>query len=498
MIAEAPVATRRRPARVVKGSTRPRLAPPLPVRSDLAGYREAAACLGITLIPWQELAGRYLEAQAPGDRHLYREIATIVARQNGKTKLLLPLIHKRLVAGRRMMHTAQDRYLPREVFTVLADHFYSEHPELFPQRNGRATRPRYANGQEEIRLANGGFYRIFAPTASGARGDSCHDLILDEIRELDSWDMVNAAKHTASLADGQTIYLSNMGDERAVVLNALRRRAGHVPPGSEPVQPDPALAYLEWSADPDAPQDDPRNWALANPTMGHEPEGLEPIADKLAREYRAAAASKDPAAMAGFATELLCLAVPTLLPTLVDAGAWDHLRGPLRRPVQTVMAVAVDPMLRRASAAIAGMQPDGAVGVRVVADVTGSPVNLDAFGPELAAAAARFRVVGPVAFDPVTDLGLARHLRKRKPMQGAEFWNAAAMFVQRVELANLRWQDAEMVAEDLRYTARRVHGSGAFAAVRADDDHTNTAALAVIRAVWLATLPLGAARPEVR
>lgn len=450
--------------------------------------------MGITLIPWQELAARYTEATGPRG-HLYREVAWIVARQNGKTKTLLPLIHKRLMAGRRMMHSAQDRYIPREVFTVLADHFYDAHPELFPQRNGRKTRPRYANGQEEIRLSNGGFYRIFAPTASGARGDSCHDLILDEIRELDSWDVVNAAKHTASLADGQALYLSNMGDETAVVLNALRLRAGHVPAGHEPVDPDPELAYLEWSADPDLPVDDPRNWGLANPTMGHEPEGLAPIADKLAREYRAALASNDPAAMAGFRTELLCLSVPTLLPSLVSEGAWDALRGPLRRPAKASLAIAVDPLLRRASAAVAGMQPDGAVGVRVIADVTGSPVDLDKLAagsdarPGLAALAASFRVTGGAAFDQVTDLGLARHLRGAKPMQGAEFWNAAAEFVRRVELRSLRWQDAEMVADDLRWTARRTHSSGAFAAVRADEAHTNTAALAVIRAVWLATRP---------
>lgn len=453
------------------------------MHSDLAGVRAAATCMEITLLAWQEEAAWYLEATGPDGRHLYREIADIVARQNGKTELYLPIIHKRIVAGRRMMHTAQDRYLPREIHGRLADHFSAKHADLFPQRNGRTSRPRYANGQEEIRLNTGGFYRIVAPTASGARGESCHDLLIDEARALDSWDFINAAKPTLSLDDAQTIYSSNMGVANSVVLNALRDRRDS----------DPALAYLEWSAAPELAPDDPLGWEQSNPIMGNEPEGLADRYELLTAEYRAAQLD---GTMPHFETERLCRYAPTLLPSLVSEGSWDVLRGPLQRPARTYLGIAVDPNLRRASAAIAGMQADGVVGVRVIADVTGFPVDLDRFGPDLVALARRVRVVGDAAFDPVTDLGLARHLRKRKAMTGAEFWNAAAGFVQRVELRQIRWQDAEMVAEDLRYTARKEHTSGVFSAIRADDDHTNTAALAVMRAVWLASNPRLASNPQ--
>lgn len=453
------------------------------MHSDLAGVREAAACMDITLLGWQEEAAWYMEATGPDGRHLYREIADIVARQCGKTELYLPVIHKRIVAGRRMMHTAQDRYLPREIFTRLADHFAAEHANLFPQRNGRSTRPRYANGQEEIRLTTGGFYRIVAPTASGARGESCHDLLIDEARTLEDWDFINAAKPTLSLDDAQVIYSSNMGVADSVVLNALRARR----------ETDPALAYLEWSAAPELAPDDPLAWAQSNPIMGYEPEGLADRFELLTAEHRAAQLD---GTMAHFETERLCRYAPTLLPAIVNEGAWDVLRGPLQRPSRTYLAIAVDPNMRRASAAVAGMQPDGAVGVRVIADVTGDPVNLDKFGPDLVDLARRLRVTGDTAFDPVTDLGLARHLRKRKAMTGAEFWNAASGFVQRVELGQIRWQDADMVSEDLRYTARKEHASGAFSAIRADDTHTNTAALAVMRAVWLASNPRLASIPQ--
>src|ERR1044072_2850525 len=99
-------------------------------------------------MPWQDTAGRYLEALAPDDRHLYREVAIIVARQNGKTETLVPLITKRIRAGRRVMHTAQNREPPREVFgrvaAAMETHFPSE----------LRSKPRFANGQEEIRLVN--------------------------------------------------------------------------------------------------------------------------------------------------------------------------------------------------------------------------------------------------------------------------------------------------------------------------------------------------------
>jgi hypothetical protein len=48
--------------------------------------------------------------------------------------------------------------------------------------------------------------------------------------------------------------------------------------------------------------------------------------------------------------------------------------------------------------------------------------------------------------------------------------------------------DADVVGEDLTWTARKENDeTGSYAAVRANDDRPITAALAAIRAVWLAT-----------
>ena len=145
----------------------------------------------------------------------------VVARQNGKTALLRALICMKLLQGRRVMHTAQNRELPREVFTEVADAFV-EH-----WRADLKKLPRLANGQERIELRNGGLYRIVAPTRGGARGPANDDVIVDELREFDSFDFIAAARPTLTASrDPQMLYLSNAGDETSVVLNAIRKRAG--------------------------------------------------------------------------------------------------------------------------------------------------------------------------------------------------------------------------------------------------------------------------------
>src|SRR6188474_1670074 len=97
--------------RIPAGSTAPRVAPPLPVAPLAAELEAAAAGVGLKLWPWQSTAARYLMAQQDG-RWRYREVCIVVARQNGKTTLLIPRILWGLAQGRRIVHTAQNREIP--------------------------------------------------------------------------------------------------------------------------------------------------------------------------------------------------------------------------------------------------------------------------------------------------------------------------------------------------------------------------------------------------
>jgi len=95
-----------------------------------------------------------------------------------------------------------------------------------------------------------------------------------------------------------------------------------------------------------------------------------------------------------------------------------------------------------------------------------------------------------VAYDPMTDAELAKYFVKPRPVTGREWANASARFASAVGSMKLRWTDAADITDDLTWTTRKAHDeSGSFAAVRADDDRPITAALAAIRAVWLASGP---------
>ena len=459
------LATERVPKKLI-GRAKPRLAPPTPARSNAEKYEQSAKDIGIDLMPWQRVAGRYIEAVGPKDRLLYREVAVVVARQNGKTTLLRPLIVGRLRAGRRIMHTAQNRELPREIFHEVVEDMEDRFPS---EIRGR---PRFANGQEEIRTTNGGIYRIVAPTRGGARGHPNDLVVVDECREMVDYEFIAAAKPTLTAsANPQFLYLSNAGSEDSEVLNDLRVRR----------ETDPRLAYLEWSAEPDREPGDRIGWMEANPALGH----LEGVLATLEDEYRAATLTGK---MAVFETEHLCRWVVSDAERVVAEADWLDREGVLpQKPVSPFMAVNLDPSGRRASAATA-WQVDGKVYLRIEADVTGTPIDTERLGRDLQNRANQLgaRLVG---YDDMTDRDLARWLKNSRPVQGHEFAAASDKFDRIVRQDGLVWASAEQVTEDLQWLTRKPHESGAWIAVRANDDHTVTAGLAAIRAVWLASAP---------
>lgn len=457
------------------GAEHPRIAPPAPLKHDKQAMVALAERLGLTPYPWQGVCYVYLTATV-GTRWLYPEFAGVVARQQGKTTLLDPLIVQRLMDGHNVMHTAQNRDLPRETHDRIAGLMSEHFPKLIQPRRGIT----YASGNEAIRLVNGAQYRIVAPTRGGARGKPVDTLIIDEVREMEDDEFIAAAKPTVIASrKPQIIYLSNAGHARSAVLNALRSRAGS----------DPSLAYLEWSAPPDLAPDDVAGWVAANPSIGHNPDLLE----NLEREYRANVLG---GTMHVWEQEHLCRWVVSKVALLVSPEDWAGLvMEPIRQtPNRPAMGVKMDPGGGRVSAVVAWPAADEKVNVDVVADVTGDPIDLERLGPDLAALAKELRV-SSIAFDPVTDADLMRHMtREPKPITGRDYASATERFVRLVASRKLVVHDpASILAADLAYTTRRVMAAGTAIAVRAGTEGTNTAAEACIRAVWAA----GIARPRL-
>jgi hypothetical protein len=462
-------ATSRKP-KVLFGNERPRIAPPVPARSQHREFCALAEVLGQPLWPWQAMGSRYITALAPSSGWLYPEVAIEAARQNGKTSIMKPLIVGRLRAGHRIIHTAQNRELPREmheeVATLLAEHF----PDELPERRGI----RFGAGQETIRMKNGGFYRIVAPTRSSARGEP-HDLVIvDEVLEMTDMDFIAAAKpSTVARPWGQIVYFSNAGTTASMVLLWLRSRADN----------DQALALLEWSADPALPADDLKGWLQANPAIGHNPVLLA----NLEREYRGHVAG---GSLDVWEREHLCRQTLARHQSLVTSEQWlaQEFVSDVS-PARPSLGVKMDISGERATAVLAWQEADGRIGLEVIADIEGHPIDSDWFGPELQRVASEKRV-GMVAYDPYTDADLARHLRRAKPLTGRDYANASEKFVRLVTGRQFRVRDeVGLLAADLSATIPRPASNNTYIAIKASPEMTNTAAEAAIRATWLASTP---------
>ena len=150
----------------------------------------------------------------------------------------------------------------------------------------------------------------------------------------------------------------------------------------------------------------------------------------------------------------------------------------------------MDPGGKRASVALAWRDGDG-VGLQLLEDVNADTVDTDAIGKRVAELVKKHNA-RTVGFDPLTDGELVKYVKKPKPepVAGQKYANASAQFANIVRAERLSYADAEAVTDDLTWTSRKPDGDfGSFHAVRASDDRPITAALAAIRAVWLASGP---------
>jgi nitrogen fixation protein FixH len=448
------------PPSALIGVQTPRIAPPQPAKSKLDEFRKAATDAGIKLLPWQETAGEYLTATGP-DGWMFREVAIVAARQNGKTELLVSRILMDLRAGKRVLHMAQIRTLPREVFMRVAWQLHDA--ELIP--NGI----RFANGQEKMQMRNGGSYRIVA-AQRGARGLTADTLIFDELREFEDYDAIGAATPTLTASpDPQTIYLSNAGSDASVVLNDLKRR-------SEDSEQN-TLAYLEWSADLARSIDDREGWAEANPALGH---------FMRLQTLEEAFTSKPPAV---FETEHLCRWVASMQPRLVSDAAWMACQTTITEaPNRPSVAFNMDPSGRRASAVMSWQMTDGRIALVELREAEGDPIDVPTLGADLKALVNQHGAK-QVAYASWSDKALAGYVPRAEALDGKEYANASENFARLILSGRLAWDGAAHVSNDLTWTARKPHDSGAWQAVPATHERSVTAVLAAVRATWLASRP---------
>jgi hypothetical protein len=293
-------------------------------------------------------------------------------------------------------------------------------------------------------------------------------VIVDEVRELDSHDFIAAAKPTMNASPNpQILYLSNMGDDSTAVLNAppARRRG-------------PGLAYLEWSAAPERDAGDVEGLARGEPVdRPHAADARQPAAASTGRtgspaRWRSSRPSTSAAPSRRCAT------------SSSRSAAGRRCEEPALEPTPRRASWGRDGSARPAGERGDGLAPaDGTIGLRLMYDVTGSPIDTDALGKDLRDDRASAVVV--TGFDPLTDAQLAKYFtgRSRSRPEARERLGAVRR-ARRGRQGPLGGRGAVGATSSGRRSASTTRRA---ASRPCGGRPPITALLAAIRAVWLAS-----------
>lgn len=374
-----------RPAPSLLGSTTPRLwTPPLRELTPATslGFHQidfARDWLGRPADPWQEWLLIHAGELLPDGRPRFRIVLVLVARQNGKTELLVILsaYWQFVQAVPLILGTSTKLDYARESWDKAVKLVEAAPAPELAELRGPKKWTREANGEQVSWTTEGSRYKISASNEEGGRSLTVHRLILDELRQHHSyaaWDAAEPA--TSAVPDAQIWALSNAGDDKSVVLNDLRESAlkfitwvdevgaEHVGELLAAAPGDWRLGLFEWSAPEDSDPRDPAALAMANPQYGRrkDPEVL------LLNAKRAVEKGGD--VLAGFKTESMCIRVPKLSkePDAIPQERWRALLDPQSRPGRDVaFGIDIEPNRRNSAIVAFSLRPDGRGHLEVVA-----------------------------------------------------------------------------------------------------------------------------------
>lgn len=392
-----------------KGRTEPRLwtRPLRELTPDTsAGFSViefARDMLGVDLYPWQRwLLVHALELNEDGT-YRFRRVFVIVGRQNGKTTLLSVLTLWWLfvdahafpddVAPRDflILGTAQNVDLAEEAWDAAlkrCDPFPEEDDAelVVPDLAAETRKPVKRNGFKSLRLRTGARYDPRAASRMAGRGKSSARVIMDEMREQQTWDVWGSVSKTKNAVFNSQLWgISSAGDAKSVPLARLREGViATIDAFAELVETgiqsfaefgeshDLSSALFEWSAVPGGDLLDPAGILQSNPSCGHKRGFYEAIrSDLMSNEDEAVKR-----------TEILGEWVTARVDVYLDGASWADCRdapefddeGALVSPGSSVapsspLVIGVDTSDDRAMSyvAVAGDRDDGLEHVEVIA-----------------------------------------------------------------------------------------------------------------------------------
>ena len=324
--------------------------------------------------PWQRWALIHGLELLPDGRPRFRTLLLEVARQNGKTELLviLALWWQFVCEVEMVLGTSTKLDYAKESWHK-AVRLAESVPALTRQRARRWTRD--ANGEQESWTTTSARYKSAPSNEEGGRSLTVHRLILDELRQHHDYSAWGAAVNAGNAVRRfQAWAITNAGTDRSVVLNDLHdageafiawaAELGHdqVVEHLAAAPGDYRMGLFSWSCTEDMDPLNVEHLAVANPQLGTRVE-----ADTLLGAARLAVAAGGDA-LAKFKTEAMCIRVRSLN-LAVDLGAWgrsvevatlDAYRGRL------AACLDVAPDGSHASLVVAAVMADGKVRLEVV------------------------------------------------------------------------------------------------------------------------------------
>jgi phage terminase large subunit-like protein len=222
--------------------------------------------LGINLMEWQKFVCIHGHKVRADGRWAHSELGLIMARQQGKsTLMMLRILTGMFVWGEGLQLASAHRLTTsletfRQIVALM---------EANPKLEKEVKKIRWQHGAEEIELFGNRRFVVKAAN-NAARGLSKPETIhLDELREYKDEDAWSSMRYSMMAAKNPQVWIySSAGDQHSVILNKLRERALASATTNDPI------GWFEWSAEPDAPillPSGEMNWpafAQANPSLG--------------------------------------------------------------------------------------------------------------------------------------------------------------------------------------------------------------------------------------
>lgn len=242
---------------------------------DAALLAESSILLGepFELMPWQRwLIDRILGIREDG-RWAARDVAYLVARQNGKGGVL----HALELAGlflfddvKEILHSAHETKTAKKAYRELKS-IIEDTPHLYAQVERRGKRVvgfRESNENTSITLKDGSVIRFIARATNTARGFSSQWIVIDEA-QICSAEARNSIFYVSRAQDNPLrIWCGTVPDPAHAYGDVFRSMRDRGRAGT-----DPHLMWAEWSVDPDLPVEAFREnddaVVSATPALGH-------------------------------------------------------------------------------------------------------------------------------------------------------------------------------------------------------------------------------------